>query len=74
MRCRAYEVKPLGPKKELRRNKEGLIMPDPDPRFPEEGPDCETKEVAGHTIYKVGAKQWYSPGAPYDGPSCARRL
>ena len=43
-------------------------MPDPDPRFPEEGPDCETKVVGGHTIYKVGAKQWYSPGAPYDGP------
>ena len=70
----AYDVKPLGPKKELRRNKDGLIMPDPDPRFPEEGPDCETKIVGGHTIYKVGAKQWYSPGAPYDGPSCARRL
>ena len=49
----AYDVKPLGPKKELRRNKDGLIMPDPDPRFPEEGPDCETKEVGGHTIYKL---------------------
>ena len=70
----AYEVKPLGPKKELRKTKDGLIMPDPDPRFPEEGPDCETKVVGGHTIYKVGAKQWYSPGKPYDGPSCARRL
>ena len=46
----AYDVKPLGPKKELRKNKEGLIMPDPDPRFPEEGPDCETKVVGGHAL------------------------
>ena len=29
----AYDVKPLGPKKELRKNKEGLIMPNQDPRF-----------------------------------------
>jgi hypothetical protein len=69
-------VKELGPRKEIPRNADGLIIPEADPRFPEsENPvACETMEVAGHTIYKIGEKQWYSPGKPYHGPSCARRL